>query len=126
MKQLNQVKEFHEAFKVNAPNEQEPIKVDRAILRYKLIKEELEELYEGLIYKNQLETLDAIVDILYVTLGTAVECGFDAKTIEKAFNEVHRSNMSKLDEQGEPIFNEYGKVMKSDLYKRPNLTKLIK
>ena len=125
MKQLTQVKQFHKAFKVPAPSSQETLTVARSLLRYKLIREELEELHEALINKDNTEALDAIIDIMYVTLGTAVELGISSEVIEKAFNEVHKSNMSKLDEYGKPIFREDGKVLKSKLYFKPDLSQFI-
>ena len=92
-------------------------------LRYNLIKEELDELKEALNNKDLLEVADALTDILYVTYGAGHAFEID---LDKCFSEVQRSNMSKLDEQGKPIYNEAGKVMKGPKYFKPNLNKFIK
>tara|TARA_B110000444_G_C18758317_1_gene556253 strand:+ start:15 stop:386 length:372 start_codon:yes stop_codon:yes gene_type:complete len=92
-------------------------------LRYNLIKEELDELKEALSQKDLLEVADALTDILYVTYGAGHAFGLD---LDKCFEEVQQSNMSKLDEQGKPIYNEEGKVMKGPKYFKPNLSKFIK
>ena len=92
-------------------------------LRYDLIKEELVELKEALENKDLLEVADALTDILYVTYGAGHAFGID---LDKCFEEVQNSNMSKLDENGKPIYNESGKVMKGPKYFKPNLTKFIK
>ena len=89
-------------------------------LRYDLIKEELEELKEAMENKDLLEVADALTDILYVTYGAGHAFGID---LDKCFEEVQRSNMSKLDKEGNPIYNEFGKVMKGPKYFKPNLTK---
>ena len=119
------VKEFHTKFAHPAPNKLQHIPYQRALLRYKLIQEETEELYEALMNRDQVETLDALCDILYVTYGAAVECGFSVDQINKAFNEVHSSNMSKLGEDGKPIYNKDGKVLKGKNYFKPNLKQFI-
>ena len=91
-------------------------------LRYSLIEEELSELKEALDNKDLLEVADALTDILYVTYGAGHAFGID---LDKCFEEVQNSNMSKLDENGKPIYNEDGKVMKGPSYFRPNLKKII-
>ncbi len=91
-------------------------------LRLKLIKEELEELEQALNDKNLLEVADALTDILYVTYGAGHSFGINLDT---CFEEVQRSNMSKLDEEGKPIYNEYGKVMKGPNFSKPNLKQFI-
>ena len=91
-------------------------------LRYDLIKEELEELKEALENKDFLEVADALTDILYVTYGAGHAFGID---LDKCFEEVQNSNMSKLDEDGKPIYNESGKVMKGPKYFKPDLTKFV-
>jgi predicted HAD superfamily Cof-like phosphohydrolase len=92
-------------------------------LRYDLINEELQELKTALDNKDLLEVADALTDILYVTYGAGHAFGID---LDKCFNEVQDSNMSKLDENGKPIYNEAGKVMKGPKYFKPNLNKFIK
>ena len=92
-------------------------------LRYDLIKEELEELKEAMENKDLLEVADALTDILYVTYGAGHAFGVD---LNKCFEEVQNSNMSKLDENGKPIYNEAGKVMKGPKYYKPDLKKFVK
>ena len=91
-------------------------------LRVDLIKEELDELQEAMKSNDLLEVADALTDILYVTYGAGHAFGID---LDKCFDEVQNSNMSKLGENGEPIYNESGKVMKGPDYFKPDLSKLI-
>ena len=91
-------------------------------LRIDLIKEELEELTEAMQDENLLEVADALTDILYVTYGAGHAFGID---LDKCFEEVQNSNMSKLDEDGKPIYNEAGKVMKGPNYFKPDLSKYL-
>jgi predicted HAD superfamily Cof-like phosphohydrolase len=91
-------------------------------LRIDLIKEELEELTEAMKNNDLLEVADALTDILYVTYGAGHAFGID---LDKCFEEVQNSNMSKLDENGQPIYNESGKVMKGPNYFKPDLSKFI-
>ena len=91
-------------------------------LRIDLIKEELEELTEAMNNKDLLEVADALTDILYVTYGAGHAFGID---LDQCFEEVQNSNMSKLDENGKPIYNDSGKVMKGPNYFKPDLSKFI-
>ena len=91
-------------------------------LRIDLIKEELEELTEAMQDENLLEVADALTDILYVTYGAGHAFGID---LDKCFEEVQNSNMSKLGEDGKPIYNEAGKVMKGPNYYKPDLSKYL-
>ena len=91
-------------------------------LRLDLIKEEIAELTEAMNNKDLLEVADALTDILYVTYGAGHAFGID---LDKCFDEVQNSNMSKLDENGKPIYNEHGKVMKGPNYFAPNLKRTI-
>ena len=91
-------------------------------LRIDLIKEELEELQEAMKNNDLLEVADALTDILYVTYGAGHAIGID---LDKCFDEVQNSNMSKLGENGEPIYNESGKVMKGPNYFKPDLSKFV-
>ena len=91
-------------------------------LRMSLIKEELEELEEAMNNKDLVEVADALTDILYVTYGTGHALGIN---LDKCFNEVQNSNMSKLGKNGKPIYNEFGKVMKGPGYFKPDLKKLL-
>ena len=91
-------------------------------LRIDLIKEELEELTEAMKNNDLLEVADALTDILYVTYGAGHAFGID---LDKCFQEVQNSNMSKLDKNGKPIYNESGKVMKGPNYFKPDLSKFV-
>ena len=92
------------------------------VLRYDLIKEELEELKDAIDKRDIKEVADALTDILYVTYGAGHAFGID---LDKCFEEVQSSNMSKLDNNGKPIYNDKGKVMKGPNYFKPNLTKFV-
>jgi len=92
-------------------------------LRYNLIKEELDELREAIDNKDLLEVADALTDILYVTYGAGHAFGIN---LDRCFDEVQNSNMSKLDDNGKPIYNDAGKVMKGPKYFKPDLSKFLK
>ena len=92
-------------------------------LRVNLIKEELEELKIAVDSKNLIEVADALTDILYVTYGAGHAFGIN---LDKCFDEVQQSNMSKLDDSGNPIYNDSGKVMKGPKYFKPDLSKFLK
>ena len=91
-------------------------------LRYDLIKEELDELSVAIKDKDIVEVADALTDLLYVVYGAGHAFGID---LDKCFTEVQRSNMSKLDKDGKPIYNESGKVMKGPNYSKPNLKQFL-
>ena len=91
-------------------------------LRFDLIKEELNELEQAMKQKDLKEVADALTDILYVTYGSGCAYGID---LDKCFKEVQRANMSKLGEDGKPIFNDKGKVMKGPNYSEPNLKQFV-
>ena len=122
MSNFNKVKTFMETFgqEVKTKPSFSADKVNN--LRCDLIKEELEELKVAIKNKDLLEVADALTDILYVTYGAGHAFGID---LDKCFDEVQKSNMSKLGEDGRPIYNESGKVMKGPAYFKPNLNKLI-
>ena len=92
-------------------------------LRVSLIKEELDELIEAMNKKDLVEVADALTDILYVTYGAGHAFGIN---LDKCFEEVQNSNMSKLDNNGKPIYNDFGKVMKGPNYFKPDLSKYVK
>jgi len=92
-------------------------------LRISLILEELDELKKAISDNNIVEVADALTDILYVTYGAGHAFGIN---LDKCFNEVQESNMSKLDQEGKPIFNEHGKVMKGPNYFKPDLSKFLR
>jgi predicted HAD superfamily Cof-like phosphohydrolase len=123
MSNFNKVKTFMKTFgqEVKTKPSFSTDKINK--LRYDLIKEELEELKEAMKNKDLLEVADALTDILYVAYGAGHAFGID---LDKCFEEVQNSNMSKLDVNGKPIYNEFGKVMKGPKYFKPNLNKLLK
>ena len=122
MSNFFKVKEFMQKFKQEVKSK--PSFPDDNIikLRINLIKEELLELEEALNEKNIEETADALTDILYVTYGAGHAFGID---LDKCFDEVQKSNMSKLDKFGNPIYDDQGKVMKGPLYFKPNFKKIL-
>ena len=123
MTNFNSVKKFMEVFGQEVKTKAEFPSEKIIKLRYNLIKEELDEFEEALKDRDLKEVADALTDILYVTYGAGHAFGID---LDKCFDEVRRSNMSKLDEDGKPIYNEHGKVMKGSKYFQPNLSKFIK
>ena len=123
MTNFNSVKKFMEKFGQEVKTKAEGPSEKIVKLRYELIKEELDEFEQALKDKNLKEVADSLTDILYVTYGAGHAFGID---LDKCFDEVQRSNMSKLGENGKPIYNEQGKVMKGPKYFEPNLSKFIK
>jgi len=122
MSNFNKVKIFMETFgqEVKIKPSFSTVKINS--LRYDLIKEELDELKVAMKNNDLLEVADALADILYVTYGAGHAFGID---LDKCFEEVQNSNMSKLDENGKPIYNEDGKVMKGPKYFKPDLYKFV-
>ena len=117
---------FHTAFKLNIQNNPTvTISEERKKLRFELMKEENEEYLEAAQNNDLVEVADALGDMLYILCGTIIEHGMQDK-IEEVFNEIQRSNMSKLGEDGKPIYNEHGKVMKGPKYFKPDLSKFLK
>ena len=123
MTNFEKVKIFMKTFGQEVKNEASFPNDQIKQLRYNLIKEELEELRVAIEEKNLLEVADALTDILYVTYGAGHAFGID---LDKCFNEIQDSNMSKLGEDGKPIYNDVGKVMKGPKYFKPNLNKFLK
>ena len=123
MSNFNKVKTFMETFgqEVKAKPSFSTDKINS--LRYDLIKEELEELKVAMKNKDLLEVADALTDILYVTYGAGHAFGIN---LDNCFEEVQKSNMSKLGQDGKPIYNESGKVMKGPKYFKPDLSKFLK
>ncbi len=95
---------------------------DTAFLRVKLIREELKELEQAIVYNDIVGVADGLSDLLYVVYGGGHSFGIN---LDKCFDEVHRSNMTKLGSDGKAIKNEFGKVMKGPNYKEPNLKKVL-
>ncbi len=123
MTNFKSVKKFMETFGQEVKIKAE-FPSDKIIkLRYDLIKEELDEFEEAIKTRNLTEIADSLTDILYVTYGAGIAFGID---LDKCFDEVQRSNMSKLGENGRPIYNDQGKVMKGPKYFAPDLSKFIK
>ena len=122
MSNFNKVKIFMETFDQEVKTKPSFSTDKINSLRYDLIKEELEELKEAMENKDLLEVADALTDILYVTYGAGHAFGIN---LDKCFEEVQNSNMSKLDENGKPTYNESGKVMKGPKYFKPDLTKFV-
>jgi|TARA_B110000881_G_C18140689_1_gene301370 predicted HAD superfamily Cof-like phosphohydrolase len=122
MSNFEKVKNFMKTFGQSVKNKAEFPEEKVIKLRSDLIKEELAELEEAIKEKDLIEIADALTDILYVTYGAGTAFGID---LDKCFDEVHNSNMSKLGEDGKPIYNEQGKVMKGPKYFKPDLKKLI-
>lgn len=121
---IKSVEEFHDVFKIGNASEIKLINERDYTLRYNLIKEENEEYLEACKNGDIVEIADALGDQLYILFGTILKHGLQHK-IEEVYDEIHRSNMSKLDEKGEPIYREDGKIMKSALYFRPDIRKVL-
>ena len=123
MNNFQKVKKFMQTFAQEVKNETEFPSEKIIQLRYELIKEELEELNQAIKDRDMKEVADALTDILYVTYGAGHAFGVD---LDKCFDEVQNSNMSKLGLDGKPIYNENGKVMKGPNYFKPDLNKFLK
>ena len=125
-KQLKAVRLFHETYGLGVS---EVMKADLGTLknelRYNLMKEENEEYLEAVQNNDIVEIADALGDMLYILCGTILEHGLQHK-IEEVFDEIQRSNMSKLGEDGKPIYREDGKVMKGPNYFKPNFEEILK
>ena len=123
MSNFQSVKKFMETFSQEVKSRAEFPDEKIVKLRYELIKEELEELNQAIKDKDIKEVADALTDILYVTYGAGHAFGVN---LDKCFEEVQQSNMSKLGTDGKPIYNESGKVMKGPNYFKPDLSKFLK
>ena len=125
-KQLNAVKEFHTAFTIgHSETPRGDLGTSKNLLRYNLMKEEKEEYLEAVQNNDIIEIADALGDMMYILCGTIIEHGLQHK-IEEVFDEIQRSNMSKLGEDGKPIYREDGKVMKGPNYFKPDFSKIFK
>ena len=122
MSNFNKVKTFMNTYGQEVKNNPEFPDSKIVQLRIDLIQEELNELKEAINNKDIIEVADALTDILYVTYGAGHSFGVD---LDSCFNEVQNSNMSKLGDDGKPIYNESGKVMKGPNYFKPNIKKII-
>lgn len=124
IKAINSVAEFHEVFQIG--NETTPTISEQKTyeLRHRLMAEENDEYLEACKKSDLVEIADALGDQLYILAGTILKHGLQDK-IQEVFDEIHRSNMSKLDENGKPIFREDGKILKSNLYFKPNIKDIL-
>lgn len=124
-KQINAVKEFHTAFGLGVSfTPTADIGAQKKLLRFNLMKEENEEYWDAVQNNDIVEIADALGDMLYILCGTLLEHGLQHK-IEAVFDEIQRSNMSKLGADGKPIYREDGKVMKGPSYFKPNFETII-
>ena len=122
---IGAVEEFHEAFGIgNNYSPTADLSESDVLLRYKLMREENEEYLEAAQKGDLVEVADALGDMLYILCGTILKHGLQDK-IEEVFQEIQRSNMSKLDENGKPIYREDGKVLKSSLYFKPDIQSIL-
>ena len=125
-KQLNTVKVFHTAFRIGVSQDMKGhLGEQKNILRFNLMKEENEEYLEAVQNNDLTEIADALGDMLYILCGTILEHGLQHK-IEEVFDEIQRSNMSKLGEDGNPIYREDGKVLKGPNYFKPCFETILK
>jgi len=122
---IEAVKAFHTAFKIgHRETPKASLGLEKNTLRYKLMREENEEYLEAANNDDLVEVADALGDMLYILCGTIIEHGLQHK-IEEVFEEIQRSNMSKLGENGEPIYREDGKVLKGPNYFKPNIAEIL-
>jgi predicted HAD superfamily Cof-like phosphohydrolase len=122
---INAVKTFHTAFKIgHRETPKANLGLEKNMLRYKLMREENEEYLEAANDNDLVEVADALGDMLYILCGTIIEHGLQHK-IEEVFEEIQRSNMSKLGNDGEPIYREDGKVLKGPNYFKPNIKSIL-
>jgi len=125
-KSINHVKDFHHAFSLHVSDKPSiDVEEDLIQLRFNLMKEENEEYLQAAKAGDIIEIADALGDMLYILNGTIITHGMQHK-IEEVFEEIQRSNMSKLDRNGNPVYREDGKVLKSDQYFKPNIEKILK
>jgi predicted HAD superfamily Cof-like phosphohydrolase len=123
---IEHVETFHDAFGIqNNYSPTELISEKEAKLRFDLMREENEEYLEAVMDGDKIEIADALGDMLYILCGTILKHGMQDK-IQEVFEEIQRSNMSKLDKNGKPIYREDGKVLKSDQYFKPNIAAILK
>lgn len=122
---LNKLVEFNEVYGINYSKElvKNPT-IKNHELRYELMREENKEFLEAIMNEDPVEVADAVGDMLYILLGTILDLGLQDK-IEDIFNEIHRSNMSKLSEDSKPIYREDGKLLKGPNFTPPNLVQFI-
>ena len=124
--EINAVEEFHNAFGIESANSPTvDVSEQKIILRYNLMKEENEEYLEAAQNKDLVEVADALGDMLYILCGTILSHGMQHK-ISEVFEEIQRSNMSKLGSDGKPIYRQDGKILKGPHYFKPNIASILK
>lgn len=124
-KKIDAVKKFHTAFKIgHKETPQADLGIEKSMLRYKLMREENEEYLEAANANDLVEVADALGDMLYILCGTIIEHGMQHK-IEEVFDEIQKSNMSKLGDDGEPLYRDDGKVLKGPNYFKPNIQEIL-
>ena len=122
---ISAVKKFHKAFKIGYLNSPKAdLGIEKNTLRYNLMKEENDEYFEAANNGDMIEVADALGDMLYILCGTILEHGMEHK-IEEVFEEIQRSNMSKLSQDGTPIYRQDGKVLKGPNYFKPNIAGIL-
>ncbi|MEN3324876.1 nucleoside triphosphate pyrophosphohydrolase family protein [Mariniflexile soesokkakense] len=122
---IDAVKAFHTAFKIgHSETPKADLGIEKNTLRFNLMKEENEEYLEAANNNDLVEVADALGDMLYILCGTIIEHGMQYK-IEEVFDEIQRSNMSKLGANGQPIYREDGKVLKGPNYFKPNIASIL-
>src|ERR1043166_7158043 len=124
LEKIRSVEEFHTVFSIGVSDDIRLISENEYMLRYNLLKEENEEYLEACRRDDIVEIADALGDQLYILFGTILKHGLQHK-IEEVYDEIHRSNMSKLDNEGKPIFREDGKILKSERYFKPDIRKIL-
>lgn len=125
-KHIEAVQQFHKSFKLNIQKKPTvDISLERKLLRYELMREENEEYLDAAKNNDLIEVADALGDMLYILCGTIIEHGMQ-DVIEEVFDEIQKSNMSKLDTNGQPIYRGDGKVLKGPNYFKPNFGKILK
>lgn len=125
LEKINHVKQFHEVFQIGSrelPNGN--IAEEEFLLRHRLMKEENDEYLDACKKGDLTEIADALGDKMYILFGTILKHGLQYK-IEEIFDEIHRSNMSKLDADGKPVFREDGKILKSNRYFKPDIKSIL-
>ena len=123
--QINSVKIFHEVYKLSYKDSPvADIGIDKINLRFKLMEEENQEYLEAAKNNDIIEVADALGDMLYILCGTIIEHGMQDK-IEEIFDEIQKSNLSKLGDDGKPIYRNDGKVMKGPNYFKPNISEIL-
>jgi predicted HAD superfamily Cof-like phosphohydrolase len=124
LEKIRSVEEFHTVFRIGVSEDPGLIPEQEFMLRFNLLKEENEEYLDACRRGDMVEIADALGDQLYILFGTILKHGLQHK-IEEVYDEIHRSNMSKLDSRGEPILRDDGKILKSELYFKPEIARIL-